>query len=60
MGYKVGNVKYFVGTDIHDLTAGQIATIYKLRWRIETFFQWWKKHLNVYHLIARSRYGLMV
>ncbi|MCD6476142.1 MAG: IS4 family transposase, partial [Anaerolineaceae bacterium] len=21
---------------------------------------WWKKHLKVYHLIAHSRYGLMV
>ena len=34
--------------------------IYKLRWNIETFFAWWKRHLKVYHLIARSRYGLMV
>jgi hypothetical protein len=24
------------------------------------FFGWWKRHLRVYHLIARSRYGLMV
>ena len=44
----------------HDLTAEQVATIYKLRWRIETFFKWWKQHLKVYHLIARSEYGLMV
>ncbi|QTA83612.1 Transposase family DDE domain-containing protein [Desulfonema limicola] len=34
--------------------------IYKLRWDIEKFFQWWKKHLKVYHLIARSEYGVMV
>jgi len=27
---------------------------------IEIFFGWWKKHLRVYHLIARSEYGLMV
>jgi site-specific recombinase XerD len=27
---------------------------------IETFFGWWKRHLKVYHLIARSKYGLMV
>jgi hypothetical protein len=60
IGYKIASVKYFVATDRHDLTADQIAIIYKLRWDIETFFKWWKKHLKVYHLIAHSRYGLMV
>lgn len=60
VGYKIGGVEYFVATDRHDLTAGQVATIYKLRWKIETFFQWWKQHLKVYHLIARSKHGLMV
>ena len=60
IGYKIAGVKYFVATDRYDLTADQIAMIYKLRWDIETFFKWWKKHLKVYHLIAHSRYGLMV
>jgi len=60
VGYKVAGVKYYIATDRHDLTAEQIATIYKLRWTIESFFQWWKEHLKVYHLIARSKYGLMV
>ncbi len=60
MGKKPHNVKYYVVTDRHDLTAEQVATVYKLRWTIESFFQWWKKHLKVYHLIARSEYGLMV
>lgn len=59
VGYKVDGVKYYVATDRHDLTAEQIAAIYKLRWTIETFFKWWKEHLKVYHLIARSEYGLM-
>ncbi|MBF0208751.1 MAG: IS4 family transposase, partial [Oligoflexia bacterium] len=60
VGYKIGGVEYFVATDRHDLTAEQVATIYKLRWKIETFFQWWKQHLKVYHMIARSEHGLMV
>jgi hypothetical protein len=60
VGYKIGSVEYFVATDRHDLTAEQVATVYKLRWKIETFFQWWKQHLKVYHLIARSKHGLMV
>lgn len=60
IGYRVGNATYFVATDRFDLTAEQIALIYKLRWDIEKFFQWWKKHLKVYHLIARTEYGVMV
>ena len=60
VGYTVNNVKYWVATSRHDLTADQIALIYKLRWDIEIFFGWWKRHLRIYHLIARSEYGLMV
>ena len=60
VGYTVDNTKYWVATSRHDLTAAQIAHIYKLRWDIEIFFGWWKRHLRVYHLIARSEYGLMV
>ena len=60
VGYKVNNVNYWIATDRFDLTAEQIAMAYKLRWVIESFFAWWKRHLRVYHLIARSPYGLMV
>jgi hypothetical protein len=60
VGYRIGGKVYWVATNRHDLTAGQIAKIYRLRWNIEVFFGWWKKHLKVYHLIARSEYGLMV
>lgn len=60
VGYRVGAAEYWVATDRHDLSAEDIALIYKLRWQIEIFFGWWKRHLKVYHLIARSRYGLMV
>ncbi len=52
--------KYWIATNRFDLTAEQIATAYKLRWDIENFFAWWKRHLKVYHLIARSEHGLMV
>jgi len=60
VGYKVDNVNYWVATDRFDLSAEQVASAYKLRWAIESFFAWWKRHLKVYHLIARSRYGLIV
>jgi hypothetical protein len=60
VGYRVQEKGYWVATDRYDLTGEQIALIYKLRWNIETFFGWWKQHLKVYHLIARTPYGLMV
>jgi hypothetical protein len=60
VGYRVEGKDYWVATDRHDLAGEQIALIYKLRWNIETFFGWWKQHLKVYHLIARTPYGLMV
>ena len=60
VGYQIGGKIYWVATDRFDLTAEQIAQIYKLRWDIETFFAWWKRDLKVYHLISRSPHGLMV
>lgn len=60
VGYRVDGKDYWIATNRHDLTAEQIAQVYRLRWNIETFFGWWKRHLKVYHLIARTRYGLMV
>lgn len=60
VGYKADGKNYWVATDRFDLRAEQIALIYKLRWTIESFFGWWKRHLRVYHLIARSPYGLLM
>jgi len=60
VGYKIAGKVYWVATDRFELTAEQIAHIYKLRWDIETFFAWWKRHLKVYHLISRSKHGLMI
>jgi len=60
VGYRVDGKDYWIATNRHDLSAEDVAQVYKLRWSIETFFGWWKRHLKVYHLIARSRYGLMV
>jgi len=60
IGYIIEDKKYWVATDRFDLSAEQVALAYKLRWDVESFFAWWKRHLNVYHLFARSENGLMV
>jgi hypothetical protein len=60
VAYRVEGKNYWIATDRYDLSAEQIATIYRLRWNIEVFFGWWKRHLKVYHLIARSPHGVMV
>ena len=60
VGYNIDGKSYWVATDRFDILAEQVALIYKLRWDIENFFAWWKRHLNVYHLFARSKNGLMV
>ncbi len=60
VGYTVDGIKYWIATSRFDLSAEEVALVYKLRWEIETFFAWWKRHLRVYHLIARSEHGLMV
>jgi hypothetical protein len=60
VGYIIEGKSYWVATDRFDLSAEQVALVYKLRWDIESFFAWWKRHLKVYHLFARSKNGLMV
>lgn len=60
VGYKILGTIYWVATDRLDLSAEDIAFIYKLRWDIEKFFKWWKRHLNVYHIMFRSKHGLLI
>jgi hypothetical protein len=53
---KIRKVKFFDGenkktliflTNNFDLSAGQIALLYKQRWQIELFFKWIKQHLKI-------------
>lgn len=60
IGYRIDGKRYWLATDRFDLSAEDLMTVYKLRWNIETFFGWWKQHLNVYHRLTRSAYGMMV
>ncbi len=60
VSFEFDGVHYLIASDRFDLTAEQVMLAYKLRWNIETFFGWWKKHLHVYHLFARSKNGMLV
>ena len=60
VGFRSRGKAYWIATDREDLTAEQIAFIFSLRWEIETFFAWWKKHLKVYHLICRNEHGVLL
>ncbi|MFK4303099.1 hypothetical protein ABH892_003219 [Paenibacillus sp. RC254] len=43
-----------VVTDLMQVTAEQIAQMYKARWQIEVFFRWIKQHLNIPTLFGRT------
>jgi Transposase DDE domain len=47
-------------TNIHELTALEIAAVYKRRWDIENFFKFLKQELNLSHLINRSENGIKI
>lgn len=47
-------------TNIWELSAMEIAQIYRKRWGIEVFFRFLKQELNLKHLINRSLNGIMI
>jgi hypothetical protein len=47
-------------TNMLDEDAYLIASWYKQRWEIETFFKFIKQHLNVKHLVSRDENGIKV
>lgn len=47
-------------TNIMDLSAVEIAEIYRKRWDIEVFFKFLKQQLNFKHLVNRSTNGIKV
>ena len=60
VGFRHRRKLYWGITDRDDLTAEEIAFIFSLRWEIEKLFAWGKKHLKVYHLIARTPHGVLL
>jgi IS4 transposase len=41
-------------TNNFDLTALQVAELYRQRWQIELFFKWFKQHLKIKHFYGTS------
>lgn len=56
---KSGEPIWFV-TNNKELSAQEIAAIYKQRWEIEVFIKFLKQHLNLNHLVSRTENGLKV
>lgn len=44
---KEGNRTFVFYTNNFDITAEQVALLYKYRWRVELFFKWLKQHLRI-------------
>ncbi|OCS82595.1 transposase [Caryophanon latum] len=44
-----------VVTNLRDVTAEEIAGMYKERWAIESFFRWIKQNLNVSVLFGTTK-----
>lgn len=47
-------------TNYMDVSASEIAAIYKQRWEIEVFFKFLKQHLNLKHLVSRNENAMKV
>jgi IS4 transposase len=47
-------------TSILDLSADEIAAIYRLRWEIEVFFRFIKQKLNFSHFLSLNENGIQV
>jgi transposase len=44
---KESDEEFRLVTNIFDLTAEEIVSLYKMRWDIECFFKWVKQHLSI-------------
>lgn len=51
---------FSIVTNRFDLSAEDIAQIYRLRWSIETFFKWIKQHLKIKKLFGTSFNAVLI
>lgn len=51
---REGKSPLILVTNLKDLSAENIATLYKARWDIELFFKWIKQHLRIKKFLGKS------
>lgn len=56
---QTGEEIFFLSNS-QELSAYEIAMIYKSRWEIEIFFKFLKQELNIEHLVSRDPNGIRV
>lgn len=54
-----GEIIYLI-TNYFDVSAYEIAGMYKQRWEIEVFFKFLKQHLNLKHIVSRNDNAIKV
>jgi hypothetical protein len=58
--YRPKDYDLLIVTDQMDLCAEDIATLYRYRWTVETFFRWFKCVLGFSHMVCESREGIQI
>lgn len=51
---REGKKPLYLVTNMHDVSADEVATLYKARWEIELFFKWVKQNLKVKKFLGKS------
>lgn len=57
---KEGNRTFVFYTNNTDITAEEVALLYKYRWRCELFFKWLKQHLRVKEFYGTSENAVKI
>lgn len=55
-----GNRTFVFYTNNIDVTAEQVALLYKYRWRVELFFKWMKQHLRIKEFYGTSENAVKI
>ena len=55
-----GNRPFVFYTNSFEVTAEQVALLYKYRWRVELFFKWLKQHLRIKEFYGTSENAVKI
>ena len=55
-----GNRTFVFYTNNFEVTAEQVALLYKYRWRVELFFKWLKQHLRIKEFYGTSENAVKI